>query len=85
MKNRYYFTLRYDDGGGWVEVFAMSRGQARRLYKTYGLTSSYCEDYDEDEFACTIMCKEGNFGRRCREKITFQDGGTVDIVEFEED
>lgn len=74
---KYYFT--YGAGaqpfyGGWTEVEASDRQTAYAAFKAYHSKNAngclpFCSCYTEEEFAASGMLAEGNFGRRCHERI----------------
>ncbi len=74
----YYFTYGTGDQpfyGGWTEIEAPSRSAACAIFrafhpdKTEGCLN--CSSvYNAAQFKETTMATEGNFGRRCHERIT---------------
>ena len=69
--NKYYATFGYDQGGGWVEITCESYTKACDLmYAVYG--PHYCSVYPEKVFQSESMYKDGNLGKRCVARITFE-------------
>lgn len=74
----FFYTYGYSHEfcGGWTEVEAPDRTTANRLFRVFHpdatpniLRCAFV--YDEAEFTKTKMYKEGNFGKRCLEKISY--------------
>lgn len=71
---KFIFTFGRDAGGGWAEVTAENERQAIELFSLFhpkkdGIIAC-CEIYDEADFKNrTSMYRNGNFGRRCVERI----------------
>jgi len=77
---KFYFTYGSEGHpffGGWTEIEAENRGIACQIFRTVhpdrhpGFLNC-CSVYDEGSFKYTTMYSDGNFGFRCREKITLQ-------------
>lgn len=76
---QFYFTYGTDGQpfvGGWTEIEAPNEESARAVFRAFhpdrhqGLLNC-CDVYTEERFKKTGMAgPEGNFGRRCRERIT---------------
>lgn len=78
----YYFTYGCDEAGtqpykgGWTEITAPNEKFARQIHgmihgcdPNEGLRFAFC--YSEEDFIKTSMYRNGNFGKRCVERITF--------------
>ena len=66
----YYFTLSYDQGGGWVKVVAEDDKSARFAFDCYHPGVQPAGMYDAMKFRGTSMFNDGNFGKKCVEVIT---------------
>ncbi len=75
---KFYFTYGTDGHpfyGGWTEIEAPDRQAAYAAFKVFHPAKEngclpFCDCYTEEEFAASGMDKpEGNFGRRCHERI----------------
>lgn len=77
---KYYFTYGTDETchpfvGGWTEIEAPDKQTAYAAVKAFHPKRPngclpFCDCYSEEEFAVSGMNgSEGNFGRRCHERI----------------
>jgi hypothetical protein len=78
---KYYFTYgmdeRYPFVGGWTEIEAPDSGTACRIFRAvHPDRISGCMNcasvYGENDFSRSRMRIDGNFGKRCVERITIE-------------
>ena len=76
---KFYFTYGsegHDYVGGWTEITAPDFASAFRLFDALHPSDENgvrCGGfYTEEAFKKTSMCKNGNFGRFCHERVTVE-------------